>query len=174
MRKGGSDTYNNSDIKEDLIFVKRVSNVVKGGRRFSFSALVVAGDGMSRVGYGFGKDNEVIGSRSKASRDARKRMIKVPLREGRTIHCRMEYKYGATKVVLMPAPLGAGIRASSSIRPLFERLGITDIAAKCHGSSSKANLIKAAYYCLKNSCSPKSIAEKRGKKISEIIERKNS
>jgi small subunit ribosomal protein S5 len=166
--KQGSD----SELKEVLVAINRVAKVVKGGRRFGFAAVVVVGDGKGKVGYGLGKAKEVMEAKIKATQAAKKSMIKVPLRDSRTIHHDITGQYGAGYVVLRSAPAGTGIIAGGPMRAVFSALGLHDIVAKSIGSSNVHNMVGAAFDALKNLNSPKSIAEKRGKKISELSQRR--
>lgn len=161
-----------SDIIEKLVAVNRVATVVKGGRRFAFSAIVVVGDGKGRVGYGLGKAKEVMEARTKATQEARRKMVRVPLREGRTLHHDAKGHYGAGHVVLRSASPGTGIIAGGPMRAIFECLGIHDIVAKSTGTSNPHNMIKATFDAFKHISSPRSIAERRGLKVGEIIERR--
>ena len=159
---------NSVEIVERLVNVGRCVKVVKGGRKFSFSAIVVAGDRNGRVGYGLGKASEVIDAKSKASKEAKKNMIKIPLREARTLHHDIVGKFGSSKVVMRAAPSGTGIIAGGAIRPFFDVLGIKDVVAKSIGSNNPHNVIKATFEGLCRIETPKFLADKRGKKISEI------
>ena len=159
---------NSTEIVERLVNVGRCVKVVKGGRNFSFSAIVVVGDRNGRVGYGLGKASEVIDAKSKASKEARKNMIKIPLREARTLHHDVIGRFGSGKVVMRAAPSGTGMIAGGAIRALFDALGIKDLVAKSIGSNNPHNMIKAALEGLRKIKTPKLIAEKRGKKIGEI------
>lgn len=161
-----------SDIIDRLVAVNRVAKVVKGGRRFGFAALVVIGDGKGRVGYGSGKAKEVPDAVRKATDAARKSMIRVPLREGRTIHHDVTGRYGSGRVVMRTAPAGTGIIAGGPMRAVFEALGIQDVVAKSLGASNPHNMVKATFSALKAIRSPRAIAAKRGKKIGEIIGRR--
>lgn len=161
---------NNSDesIVEDVVHVSRVTKVVKGGRKFSFSACLVAGNKAGMVGYGHGKAKEVPEARVKASQAARKNMIKVPLYQGRTIHHDVIGRSGSGCVVLRRAMPGTGIIAGGPMRKILECLGITDIVAKSLGSSNVYNMIAATFDALQSLNSPRMIAEKRGLKANEI------
>jgi len=163
-----------SEIKEILVSINRVAKVVKGGRRFSFAAVVVVGDGKGRVGFGLGKAKEVMDARTKAAQDAKKSMIRVYLRDGRTLHHDLVGHFGAGKVVLRSAKPGTGIIAGGPMRAIFDALGVHDIVAKSTGSSNVHNMVRATFDALKNLSSPKQVAEKRSKKIGEIIERRES
>jgi len=163
------ETTKNEDIKEVLVHVNRVTKVVKGGRRFGFAAVVVAGDGKGRVGEGLGKAKEVTEARTKASQDAKKRMIKVHLKEGRTIPHDVMGHSGAGRVILRSARPGTGIIAGGPMRAIFESLGVHDIVAKSLGSSNVHNIIAATFDALKKLDSPTRIAKRRNKELSEIL-----
>lgn len=155
-------------LVEDLVHVNRVTKVVKGGRNFSFAAVVIVGDENGSVGYGSGKAKEVTEARAKASKDARNNMITVPLYKGRTIHHDVLGKSGAAKVLLRRAAPGTGVIAGGPLRSIFGRLGIKDIVAKSLGSSSPNSMIAATFDALRNLNSPKAIANRRGKNIAEL------
>ena len=157
-----------SDIKDKLVAINRVTKVVKGGRRFGFAALVVAGDESGKVGFGHGKAKEVPEAIKKATDSAKKGLFKVSLREGRTLHHDIIGSHGSSKVVMRSAPSGTGIIAGGSVRAVFELLGIQDIVAKSVGSANPYNIIRAAVDGLKLQQSPKVIAARRSKKISNI------
>jgi small subunit ribosomal protein S5 len=161
-----------SELIEKLVSVNRVAKVVKGGRRFSFSALVVVGDGRGRVGFGSGKAREVPDAVKKAKEHAHKSMIKVPLREGRTLHHDSFGHYGSGRVIIRSAPPGTGIIAGGPMRAVFEALGIQDVVSKCLGSSNPHNMVRATFEGLAAVMAPRLVANKRGKKISEIISRR--
>ena len=165
-------TGNEVDLIERLVAVNRVAKVVKGGRRFGFAAIVVVGDGKGRVGYGTGKAKEVPEAVLKATEMAKKTLVRVPLREGRTLHHDIRGRFGAGKVVVRSAPSGTGIIAGGPMRAIFEALGVQDVVAKSTGTSNPHNMIKATFDALKNVRSPRAIASKRGKKIGEIITRR--
>lgn len=158
-------------LTETLVDVSRVTKVVKGGRKFSFSVCMVAGDKNGRVGYGHGKAKEVTESRHKATQEARKKLVKIPLYQGRTIHHDVIGKSGAAKVVLRRAPAGTGVIAGGAMRAIFDCLGIHDIVAKSLGSSNVYSMIAATFSALQKLSSPKVIAEKRNKTITEISTR---
>lgn len=160
------------EIEDRLVHINRVSKVVKGGRRFSFSALVIVGDQKGRVGYGSGKSLEVMSAKTKAAETAKKNMVRVPLREGRTLHHDITGYYGSAKVVLRSAPPGTGIIAGGALRAVFECLGVQDVVAKSIGTANPHNMVKACFDAFENLHSPRSIAEKRGKKVGEIIGRR--
>ena len=157
-----------SDIKDKLVAINRVTKVVKGGRRFGFAALVVAGDESGKVGFGHGKAKEVPEAIKKATDSAKKGLFRVSLREGRTLHHDIIGSHGSSKVVMRSAPSGTGIIAGGSVRAVFELLGIQDIVAKSVGSANPYNIIRAAVDGLKQQKSPKIIASRRSKKISNI------
>jgi small subunit ribosomal protein S5 len=159
------------ELREVLVSVNRVAKVVKGGRRFGFSAVVVVGDGKGKVGYGLGKAKEVMEAKVKATQAAKKAMVRVYLREGRTIHHDIIGHSGAGKVMLRSALPGTGIIAGGPMRAVFECLGVHDIVAKSIGSSNVHNMVGATFDALYNLSSPKFIADRRGKKISDIIEK---
>jgi small subunit ribosomal protein S5 len=163
-----------SELIEILVDINRVAKVVKGGRRFGFAAVVVVGDGKGRVGYGLGKAKEVMEAKAKATQAAKKAMIRVQLREARTIHHDVNGHFGAGRVTLRSAKPGRGIIAGGPMRAIFEALGVHDIVAKSTGSSNTHNMVKATFDALDNLTSPRITAEKRGKKTSEIIERREA
>ena len=165
---------NGVEIKDKLVAINRVTKVVKGGRRFGFAALVVAGDESGKVGFGHGKAKEVPEAIKKATDSAKKTLIKVPLREGRTLHHDIVGVHGSSKVVMRSAPSGTGIIAGGSVRAVFELLGIQDIVAKSVGSTNPYNIIRAAVDGLKNQKSPKIIAARRSKKFANITSARES
>ncbi|UIP93092.1 30S ribosomal protein S5 [Wolbachia endosymbiont of Anopheles demeilloni] len=160
---------NNSDLSELLVSVRRVTTVTKGGRRFSFSTLVVVGDGKGRVGCGIGKHAEVAEARVKAVNAAKKSMIRVYLREGRTLHHDIKAKFCSGEIVLRAARTGTGIIAGGAMRSVFEVLGIKDVVAKSTRSNDPHNIICAVFKAFNVMLSPRQVAGKRGKKISEIV-----
>jgi small subunit ribosomal protein S5 len=162
----------NKEFSERLITINRVAKVVKGGRRFGFAAIMVVGDNNGKVGYGTGKAKEVPEAVRKATEDAKAKMIRVHLKDKRTLHHDIVGKFGAGKVILRTAAPGTGIIAGGPMRALFESLGIKDIVAKSTGSSNPHNMIKATFDAFTKSESPKSAASKRSKKISEVISSK--
>ncbi len=176
MSKNKVDTQAKTadETQEKLVSIRRVAKVVKGGRRFGFAAMVVAGDGKGRVGYGSGKAKEVGDARSKASESAKKNLVRIPLREGRTIHHDAIGIFGSGKVLIRTAPAGTGIIAGGPLRAVFECLGIQDVVAKSLGSSNPHNMVKACFNALENIDSPRVVAEKRGKKVGEIVGRRES
>lgn len=160
------------EFVEHLVSVRRVTKVVKGGKNMSFSALVVIGDQQGRVGYGSGKAKEVPDAIAKAVNSAKQRLIRVPLREGRTLHHNVKARAGAGKVVLRPAPAGTGVIAGGPMRSVFDALGIHDIVAKSLGSANPYNMIKATFAALESMAAPKDVARRRSKKISDIVARR--
>ena len=161
-----------SDLVDKLVSINRVAKVVKGGRRFGFAALVVVGDQKGRVGYGSGKAREVPEAIRKATEHAKRNMIRVTMREGRTLHHDIEGRHGAGKVVLRAAPPGTGIIAGGPMRAVFETLGLQDVVTKSLGSSNPHNMVKATFHALQNLVSPRIVAARRGKKVGEIFGRK--
>ena len=161
------DKKNNKD-DSDLVGINRVAKVVKGGRRFGFAALVVVGDQRGKVGFGTGKAKEVPEAIKKATDDAKKNMVKVPMKEGRTLHHDMKGHYGAGRVVLRSAPSGTGIIAGGPMRAVFETLGVQDVVAKSIGTSNPHNMIKATFEAFNSMNSPRSVANKRSRKVAEI------
>lgn len=157
------------ELIERLVGINRVAKVVKGGRRFGFAALVIVGDGKGRVGYGHGKAKEVPEAIKKATDQAKRKMIRVALREGRTLHHDVHGKDGAGKVFLRSAPPGKGIIAGGPMRAVFEALGIQDIVAKAIGSNNPYSMVNATFDALKNTQSPRQVASRRNKKVSEIV-----
>lgn len=167
--RGRNDRDEGDDLIDKLVHINRVSKVIKGGRRFSFSALVVVGDGRGRVGYGTGKAREVPEAIRKATDQAKRDMIRVPLREGRTLHHDILGRFGAGKVFMRAAPPGTGIIAGGPMRAVFEMLGVLDVVAKSIGSQNPYNMIRATMDGLGKEASPRSVAQRRGKKVSEIL-----
>ncbi len=160
------------DLLDKLVHINRVAKVVKGGRRFSFGALVVVGDGRGRVGYGTGKAREVPEAIRKATEQAKRNMVRIPLREGRTLHHDVKGRYGAGKVVLRAAPPGTGIIAGGPMRAVFETMGVHDVVAKSVGSANPHNMVKATFRALQLSASPRSVAQRRGKKVGDLASRR--
>jgi small subunit ribosomal protein S5 len=161
-----------SELIEKLVSINRVAKVVKGGRRFGFAAIVVVGDGKGRAGYGTGKAREVPEAIRKATDQAKRGMVRIPLREGRTLHHDSRGRFGSGKVVLRSAKPGTGIIAGGPMRAVFESLGLQDVVAKSVGSSNPHNMIKATFDALAQMSSPRSVAAKRGKKVGDIIGRR--
>jgi small subunit ribosomal protein S5 len=172
-RQGRDRDRDEGDFVEKLVSINRVAKVVKGGRRFGFAALVVVGDGKGRVGFGTGKAREVPEAIRKATEQAKRGMVRVPLREGRTLHHDIHGHYGAGKVVLRTAPVGTGIIAGGPMRAVFEALGVQDVVAKSIGTSNPHNMIKAAFAALNGMVSPRSVAVRRGRKVSDILGRRD-
>lgn len=157
------------ELVEKLVTINRVAKVVKGGKRFGFAAIVIVGDAKGRAGHGTGKAREVPEAIAKATAAARRNMMRIPLREGRTLHHDVRGIYGAGKVVLRTAPSGTGIIAGGPMRAVFEALGVQDVVAKSVGTSNPHNMIKATFAALKSSQSPRTVAARRGKKVSDIL-----
>ncbi len=156
-------------IIDKLVTINRVAKVVKGGRRFAFAALVVVGDQKGRVGYGAGKAREVPEAIRKATERAKRGMIRVPMKEGRTLHHDVEGRFGAGHVVLRTASAGTGIIAGGPLRAVFESLGIHDVVAKSLGSRNSHNMVKATFEALGRCVSPRMVANRRGKKVSDLL-----
>ena len=171
-RDRDSDRDSDDGIIDKLVTINRVAKVVKGGRRFSFAALVVVGDQKGRVGWGAGKAREVPEAIRKATEQAKRTMIRVPMREGRTLHHDITGQYGAGSVILRAAPAGTGIIAGGPMRAVFETLGIQDVVAKSLGSSNPYNMVRATFDALRHEDSPRGVAARRGKKVSEIVSRR--
>ena len=157
------------EFADRLVAINRVSKTVKGGKRFGFAALVVVGDQKGRVGFGKGKAKEVPEAIRKATEQAKRQMIRVQLREGRTLHHDMEGRHGAGKVVMRTAPEGTGIIAGGPMRAVFEMLGIKDVVSKSIGSQNPYNMIRATMDGLRKESSPRSVAQRRGKKVADIL-----
>src|SRR5271154_6200225 len=172
QRNERKDREEGSELIDKLVSINRVAKVVKGGRRFGFAALVVVGDGKGKVGYGSGKAKEVSDAMRKALDDAKKKMVRIPLREGRTLHHDLYGRFGAGKVIIRTAPVGTGIIAGGPMRAVFEALGVQDVVAKSVGTSNPHNMLKATFNALHETRSPRAIAAKRGKKVGEIVERR--
>ena len=158
-----------SEFVDRLVHINRVAKVVKGGRRFSFAALMVVGDKKGRVGFGHGKAREVPEAIRKATDAAKRAMIRVSLREGRTLHHDGNGRHGAGKVMLRAAPPGTGVIAGGPMRAVLETLGVQDVVAKSQGSSNPYNMVRATFDALKHQSSPRQIANKRGKKVGDIL-----
>lgn len=165
----GRDRDENPEFQDRLVAINRVSKTVKGGKRFGFAALVVVGDQKGRVGFGKGKAKEVPEAIRKATEAAKRKMIRVPLREGRTLHHDMEGRHGAGKVVMRSAPQGTGIIAGGPMRAVFEMLGVQDVVSKSIGSANPYNMIRATMDGLGKESSPRNVAQRRGKKVSDIL-----
>ncbi|MDJ0389729.1 30S ribosomal protein S5 [Roseomonas sp. E05] len=173
-RRGRGPDRNNEreqgdELKDKLVTINRVAKVVKGGRRFSFAALVVVGDEKGRVGWGAGKAREVPEAIRKATERAKRTMIRVPMREGRTLHHDVIGEFGAGRVILRAAPAGTGIIAGGPMRAVFETLGIGDVVAKCTGTTNPHNMVKATFAALTRCTSPRAVASRRGKKVSDLL-----
>ncbi|WP_404482259.1 30S ribosomal protein S5 [Novosphingobium sp. BL-52-GroH] len=172
-RRGGprNDDDGGEELIEKLVHINRVSKTVKGGKRFGFAALVVVGDGKGRVGFGHSKAREVPEAITKATASAKKKMIRVALKEGRTLHHDGKGHFGAGKVNVRTAPAGTGIIAGGPMRAVFESLGVHDVVTKSVGTSNPYNMIRATFDALTNQTSPKSVAQRRGKKIADLLGR---
>jgi len=160
------------ELIEKLVGINRVAKVVKGGRRFGFAALVVVGDGRGRVGHGHGKAREVPEAIRKATEQAKRNLVRIPLREGRTLHHDVKGHYGAGHVVLRAADAGTGIIAGGPMRAIFEALGVHDVVAKSIGTNNPHNMIKATFDGLSRCASPRMVAQRRSKKVSDILGRR--
>ncbi len=174
-QRGGRDRDRDdrdSEFVDKLVHINRVAKVVKGGRRFGFAALVVVGDQKGRVGFGHGKAREVPDAIKKATEAAKRSLVRVPLREGRTLHHDVHGHHGAGKVFLRAAPPGTGIIAGGPMRAVFETLGVQDVVAKSLGTSNPYNMVRATFDALKREDSPRGVAARRGKKVSEIVNRR--
>ena len=163
----------NPEFTDRLVAINRVSKTVKGGKRFGFAALVVVGDQKGRVGFGKGKAKEVPEAIRKATEQAKRQMIRVQLREGRTLHHDMQGRHGAGKVVMRTAPEGTGIIAGGPMRAVFEMLGVKDVVAKSIGSQNPYNMIRATMDGLLKESSPRSVAQRRGKKVADILPKRD-
>ncbi len=174
-REGGGrrDNREESEFVERLVSINRVAKVVKGGRRFGFAAIVVVGDQNGRVGHGSGKAREVPEAIRKATESAKREMVRIPLREGRTLHHDVQGHFGAGHVVLRAAPAGTGIIAGGPLRAVFECLGVQDVVSKSIGTSNPHNMIKAAFQALESMMSPRAVAARRGLKVADIIGRRS-
>ncbi|QCI80029.1 30S ribosomal protein S5 [Hankyongella ginsenosidimutans] len=160
------------ELIEKLVHINRVSKTVKGGKRFGFAALVVVGDGKGRVGFGHGKAREVPEAISKATASAKKAMIRVPLREGRTLHHDVHGHFGAGRVFLRSAPQGTGVIAGGPMRAVFESLGLQDVVTKSMGTNNPYNMVRATLDALQRQASPKAVAARRGKKVADLLARR--
>ncbi len=171
-RRGGRNAEEDGEeLIEKLVHINRVSKTVKGGKRFGFAALVVVGDGKGRAGFGHGKAREVPEAISKATAAAKKAMVRVPLRDGRTLHHDGKGHFGAGKVTVRSAPSGTGIIAGGPMRAVFESLGVADVVTKSVGTSNPYNMIRATFEALKEQTSPRQVAQRRGKKVSDLLGR---
>ncbi|WP_294215598.1 30S ribosomal protein S5 [uncultured Sphingomonas sp.] len=171
-RRGAED--GGEELIEKLVHINRVSKTVKGGKRFGFAALVVVGDGKGRVGFGHGKAREVPEAISKATAAAKKAMVRVPLKDGRTLHHDGNGHFGAGRVTVRSAPAGTGIIAGGPMRAIFESLGVADVVTKSVGTSNPYNMIRATFEALNDQSSPKAVAQRRGKKIADLLGRGGS
>jgi small subunit ribosomal protein S5 len=170
-RRGGNQEEGGEELVEKLVHINRVSKTVKGGKRFGFAALVVVGDGKGRAGFGHGKAREVPEAIQKATAAAKKAMVRVPLKEGRTLHHDGNGHFGAGRVTLRSAPQGTGIIAGGPMRAVFESLGVADVVTKSVGTSNPYNMIRATFEALTEQTSPKAVAQRRGKKIADLLGR---
>ena len=171
--RGGRDRDDrDGEFVDKLVHINRVAKVVKGGRRFGFAALVVVGDQKGRVGFGHGKAREVPEAIRKATEAAKRALIRVPLREGRTLHHDVTGRHGAGKVICRAAPPGTGIIAGGPMRAVFETLGVQDVVAKSFGSSNPYNMVRATFDALGNEDSPRGVAARRGIKVSTLQARR--
>ena len=170
-RRDRRDREENPEFADRLVAINRVSKTVKGGKRFGFAALVVVGDQRGRVGFGKGKAKEVPEAIRKATEQAKRSLIRVPLREGRTLHHDIEGRHGAGRVVMRTAQPGTGIIAGGPMRAVFEMLGLQDVVAKSLGSQNPYNMIRATIDGLQKEASPRSVAQRRGKKVADILKR---
>ena len=168
---GGPRDDGGEELIEKLVHINRVSKTVKGGKRFGFAALVIVGDGKGRVGFGHGKAREVPEAISKGTAAAKRAMIRVPLKEGRTLHHDANGHFGAGRVTLRAAPQGTGIIAGGPMRAIFESLGVADVVTKSVGTSNPYNMIRATFTALGDQTSPKAVAQRRGKKIADLLGR---
>ena len=159
------------EFADRLVAINRVSKTVKGGKRFGFAALVVVGDQRGRVGFGKGKAKEVPEAIRKATEQAKRSLVRVPLRDGRTLHHDIEGRHGAGKVVMRTAPEGTGIIAGGPMRAVFEMLGVKDVVSKSMGSQNPYNMIRATIDGLKQESSPRMVAQRRGKKVADILKK---
>ena len=175
-RRGGrgGDDDGGEELVEKLVHINRVSKTVKGGKRFGFAALVVVGDGKGRAGFGKGKAREVPEAITKATAAAKRAMVRVPMREGRTLHHDGMGHFGAGRVYVRSAPAGTGIIAGGPMRAVFESLGVADVVTKSVGTSNPYNMIRATFEALREQTSPKSVAQRRGKKIADLLGRGGS
>jgi small subunit ribosomal protein S5 len=171
-RERGGREERDSEFIDKLVHINRVAKVVKGGRRFGFAALVVVGDQKGRVGFGHGKAREVPEAIRKATDAAKRTLVRVPLREGRTLHHDVEGRHGAGRVVLRAAPAGTGIIAGGPMRAVFDTLGMQDVVAKSLGSSNPYNMVRATFDALKRQDSPRSVASRRSLKVSVLQSRR--
>jgi small subunit ribosomal protein S5 len=172
-RRRRDDDDGGEELVDKLVHINRVAKTVKGGRNFQFAALAIVGDQKGRVGFGQGKAREVPESIRKATDEAKKTMIRVPLREGRTLHHDAKGRWGAGKVILRAAPPGTGVIAGGPMRAVLESLGVQDVVAKSTGSSNPYNMVRATFEALKAQESPRNVAAKRGMKVGDLAGRRN-
>jgi small subunit ribosomal protein S5 len=170
--RGRDREERDSEFSDKLVHINRVAKVVKGGKRFGFAALVVVGDLKGRVGFGHGKAREVPEAIRKANEAARRSLVRIPLREGRTLHHDSTGRHGSGRVVLRSAPAGTGIIAGGAMRAVFEMLGVQDVVAKSMGSTNPYNVVRATFDALKQQENPRGVAARRGKKYGEIVARR--
>ncbi|WP_339827020.1 30S ribosomal protein S5 [uncultured Parasphingorhabdus sp.] len=170
-RGGRGNNDGGEELVEKLVHINRVSKTVKGGKRFGFAALVVVGDGKGRAGFGKGKAREVPEAITKATAAAKKNMVRVPLREGRTLHHDGTGQFGAGNVTVRSAPAGTGIIAGGPMRAVFESLGVSDVVTKSNGTANPYNMIRATFAALADQSSPKSVSQRRGKKVTDLLAR---
>ena len=173
-RERGGREERDSEFTDKLVHINRVAKVVQGGKRFAFAALVIVGDQKGRAGFGHGKAREVPEAIRKATDAAKRALTRVALREGRTLHHDVLGRHGAGKVFLRAAPPGTGIIAGGPMRAVFETLGIGDVVAKCIGTRNPHNMVKATFAALQNAASPRSVAQRRGKKVSDILGKRDA
>ena len=171
-RRRRDDDNAEPELVDKLVQINRVAKTVKGGRNFQFAALAVVGDQKGRVGFGQGKAREVPEAIRKATEEAKKMMVRVPLREGRTLHHDAKGRWGAGKVILRSAPPGTGVIAGGPMRAVLESLGVQDVVAKSTGSSNPYNMVRATFEALKAQNSPRTVAAKRGIKAADLVERR--
>lgn len=171
-RRKDRDEEQGDELVDKLVHINRVAKTVKGGRNFQFAALAVVGDQKGRVGFGQGKAREVPEAIRKATEEAKKTMVRIPLREGRTLHHDGKGRWGAGKVILRSAPPGTGVIAGGPMRAILESLGVQDVVAKSTGSSNPYNMIRATLEALKAQESPRTVASKRGLKVGDIANRR--
>src|SRR5437762_12931240 len=172
-RRNRNDEDRDNELVEKLVHINRVAATVKGGRRFSFAALMVVGDQKGRVGFGHGKAREVPEAIRKATEEAKKTMIRVPLRESRTLHHDGHGRWGAGKIMMRAAPPGTGVIAGGPMRAVLETLGVQDVVGKSMGSSNPYNMVRATFEALKDQASPRQVAAKRGKKVADVVGRRS-
>ena len=170
-QRNNAEEEGGEEFIEKLVHINRVSKTVKGGKRFGFAALVVVGDGKGRAGFGHGKAREVPEAISKATAAAKKAMVRIPLKEGRTLHHDGVGHFGAGRVNVRSAPQGTGIIAGGPMRAVFESLGVADVVTKSNGTSNPYNMIRATFEALKAQSSPKAVAQRRGKKVADLMRR---